>query len=100
MMPIITTAIQGYPHTLSGWMKEYSGSVEHSAALQKAILSGPESLAHSKQDVVWISDHIDFGLKHAGQTLFSYADHVYLNVHAYCDEVDGSCCMYRRYTTH
>ena len=67
MLPAIKTATQGYPHTLSGWMKDFPGSVEHNAALQKAVQTGPEHLGRNKQNVL-ISDHIDFGLKHAGET--------------------------------
>ena len=76
--PTISTAKQGYAQTLSGWMKDFPGSSEHNAALEKAIQSGPEDLARQKQDI-WISDHIDFGLKHAGKTSFSDPRHVYLN---------------------
>ena len=68
--PATSANVQGYSHTLSGWMKEFRGSSEHYEALQDAIQNGPEYLACDKMGVS-ISPHIDFGLKHTGVTLYS-----------------------------
>lgn len=45
-------------------MKRYPGSTEHDKSIQAAIESGPEQLERLRSGV-WISDHVDFGLKHA-----------------------------------
>jgi len=67
----VISHVQAYPQTLSGWMKEYPGSSEHTRTIQGAIQVGPEDLERGRAGV-WISHHVDFGLKHAPcEALFS-----------------------------
>lgn len=93
LQPAAVSPVQGYPQTLCGWMKEFPGSSEHNKAIQAAIETGPADLERGRSGV-WISDHVDFGLKHAAcETLFSDSRYVYLSFHVYCDVVAELCLM-------
>lgn len=70
-MSTMNINVQGYSQTLSEGMNEFRGSFEHHTALKDAIEAGPEYLACDKWGVR-ISNHVDFGLKRAGNNFVCF----------------------------